>query len=211
MKYQITGADKETGEDIVMTVEAASFETAEANARRRGVLISDTVLLSGDAPAKKNDEALPASVQSSDPVSIASDNHISLQRILLLVAAGLGVLATFMPWVKGPLIGSIAGSAGDGWFTFALFGGSFAMVIWLGDRKNIIYSKQRIYALAPAVIAGLLGLWKIIDFQSSMSESRLDDNPFVSGLALSFDIGFGLYLVVACAIAFPIISFTVKR
>lgn len=43
------------------------------------------------------------------------------QRLAILILAGLGALATFMPWVKAPIVGTINGTKGDGWITLALF------------------------------------------------------------------------------------------
>jgi hypothetical protein len=43
------------------------------------------------------------------------------QRLAILMAAGLGMVATFLPWWYVPIIGAISGTKGDGWLTLALF------------------------------------------------------------------------------------------
>ena len=55
------------------------------------------------------------------------------QRIGILIAAGLGMLATFMPWLKAPVVGTINGAEwkGDGWITFFLFAENTAMILSL--------------------------------------------------------------------------------
>lgn len=121
------------------------------------------------------------------------------QRLAILIVAGLGVLATFLPWVKVPILGSVNGTQGDGWITLVLF--AIAILISLSKDKTKAIEGGLLYAaILPGGLAGAIGLWKIIDFNSKMEELG------VGGVS----IGFGLYLVVLAGIALPIVGFLIK-
>ncbi len=49
-------------------------------------------------------------------VDLANDiqRRFHLQRIAIVAAASLGLLATLLPWVSMPIIGRIYGTVGDG-------------------------------------------------------------------------------------------------
>jgi ABC-type phosphate transport system permease subunit len=129
------------------------------------------------------------------------------QRLTILIVAALGVLATFMPWIKAPLVGTINGTSGDGWITLGLF--VVPLVISLiNDRTKALKGLPLYGAIIPGLIAGSIGLWKIVDFNSKMSE--LGDNPFAQALGASITIEFGLYQVVLAGIALPIVAFIMK-
>lgn len=133
------------------------------------------------------------------------------QRLAILIAAGLGALATFMPWVKLPIVGTISGTKLDGWITFVLF--SVAIVVCLqADKNKNVEGKNLLWAIIPSVLAGLIGIWKIIDFNSKMGDSLGDisDNPFSEALAASISIEIGLYLVILASIAVPVLAHLMK-
>lgn len=130
------------------------------------------------------------------------------QRTFIAIAAGVGMLATFLPWVHAPIIGAVNGTAGDGWITFVLF--AVALVIAVaGARQTALSKPLRFAALAPAGLAGVLGLWKIVGFHAQMS-SLADDNPFAAAMAKTVDVGIGLYLVVVAGVAVPIIALLMR-
>jgi hypothetical protein len=129
------------------------------------------------------------------------------QRLAILIVAGLGALATFMPWVKAPIIGSINGTKGDGWITLMLF--VIPLIIsLLNDKSKRLVGGLLYGAIVPGIIAGVIGAWKIFDFKSKMSS--LANNPFGEAIESSVSIEFGLYLVVLSGIALPIVAFLVK-
>ena len=129
------------------------------------------------------------------------------QRLAILIVAGLGVLATFLPWVKVPIIGSVNGTQGDGWITLVLF--AIAILISLSKDKTKAIEGGRLYAaILPGGLAGALGLWKIIDFNSKMEE--LGGNVMAEAIGSTVSIGIGLYLVVLAGIALPIVGFLIK-
>jgi hypothetical protein len=129
------------------------------------------------------------------------------QRLAILIASGLGALATFMPWVKAPIVGTISGTQGDGWITLVLFAVSIVLSL-MNDKTKKIEGSKLYGAIIPAVIAALVGIWKIIDFNSKMGD--VGDNPFAQALGASVSIEFGLYLVVLAGIATPVLAFLIK-
>ena len=56
------------------------------------------------------------------------------QRLAIVIAAALGIVATFLPWVNIAFLGSVTGTNGDGWFTLILF--IAALVIGLLKDKS---------------------------------------------------------------------------
>jgi hypothetical protein len=129
------------------------------------------------------------------------------QRLAILIVAGLGALATFMPWVKAPIVGTINGTKGDGWITLVLFAVPLVISL-LNDKTKALKDGQLYGAIIPSLVAGAIGIWKIIDFNSKMSD--IGDNPFAKALGATVSIEFGLYLVVLAGIALPIVAFLIK-
>jgi hypothetical protein len=119
-----------------------------------------------------------------------------LQRLLIIIGAAAGMLATFLPWVTMPLIGSLPGTKGDGWITFGLFV-AVAVLAVVKDRERPLSGGMKLAVAAPALVASMVGVWKIIDFNSKMPK---DDNPFLKALAQSVSIGVGLYLVIGAGL-----------
>ena len=129
------------------------------------------------------------------------------QRLAILIVAGLGALATFMPWVKAPIVGTINGTKGDGWITLVLFAVPLVISL-LNDKTKVVKGGLLYGAIIPSVLAGVIGIWKIIDFNSTMSD--VGDNPFAKALSATVSIEFGLYLVVLAGVALPIAAFLIK-
>ena len=129
------------------------------------------------------------------------------QRLAILIASGLGALATFMPWVKAPFIGSIAGTQGDGWITFILF--NISLILSLrGDKTKSIAGGKRFATVIPPIIAAFIGITKILSFNSNMGD--LGDNSLAQAMGASISIEFGLYLVILAGIGVPIFAFLIK-
>ena len=128
------------------------------------------------------------------------------QRIGILIAAGLGMLATFMPWLKAPVVGTINGAEwkGDGWITFFLF--ALTLVISLINDKSKSLKGWLLYcAIIPSIIAAAIGIWKINDINSMIGTLGI----YTGGLPPAISIGFGLYLEVLAGISIPIIAFAI--
>lgn len=124
------------------------------------------------------------------------------QRSAILIASGLGVLASFLPWVKVPFIGSINGTSGDGdgWITFVLFAITL-LISLLGQKTKAITGGLFYGAILPGLIAGIVGALNIVDINSKIAKT---------GLSGSISIGYGLYLVVIAGFALPILGFLIK-
>lgn len=130
------------------------------------------------------------------------------QRLALLAVASIGMLCTFLPWISVPFAGSINGTKGDGWFTFLFFGVSLALS-FLGDKSEEVSGTKFWAASLFALFAGGLGLYKIIDFNSKMS--NLSENPFAQAISASVSVEFGLYLLALAGIVFPVLGFFLRR
>lgn len=130
------------------------------------------------------------------------------QRLAMTIAAGLGVLATFMPWVNVPLIGSVPGTQGDGWITLVIF--AIALLPALAnDRARPLVGTQLVAFAAAGAICAAIGIWKILDLKRAMGGID-ESNPFAQALSASVSIGFGLYLVVGAGIALVLLGFALK-
>ena len=131
------------------------------------------------------------------------------QRLGILIAAGLGISATFLPWVHAPIIGSVAGTAGDGWITLLFFIPALIFAL-RGDSRVPVRGGKRLGLVIPAVLAAILGIWKIISLKTAMSGAA-DDNPFAKAMSLSVQIGFGLYLLVAAGVAVAVVAWLLDK
>ena len=75
----------------------------------------------------------------------------------------------------------------------------------LNYRTKSLKCGQLYGAIIPSLIAGIIGIWKIIDFKSKIPD--LGNNPFAKVIESAVSIEFGLYLVVKAGITLPIIDF----
>ena len=127
------------------------------------------------------------------------------QRLFILGSAVLGIVESFLPWINLPF-GSVSGLKGDGWLTLILFLVPTIMSV-LGNRTTTLSRTNLYICMGPALLSSLIGLYKIIDFNSSLPDG---DNPIALGVRSTLSIGIGLYLVVAAGIAVPAIGLFVK-
>lgn len=146
-----------------------------------------------------------ADKDSADSANSLHTNVMNKQRLALLIVSAVGMLATFLPWVKAPILGELDGTRGDGWITFVLY--LIPLIICLnGNKKNPVKIPQLYGIIYPGIIAIIIGVWKINDLRSTMSQSN-DDNSFSKILNSSVSIGFGLYLVILAGISLIIVTF----
>lgn len=158
------------------------------------------------APVNAGNEVIPKAVGDIAATTIAAMRTgkpvagFHVQKLALAVASVLGILATFMPWATLPVVGTIYGTAGDGWVTLALFVPALVLA-FRGDRLSPLQGWTRYAAAVPAGLAGLIGIQKIVGVGSMFAEmvDEVGDNPF--GLAMaaaaqgSTRTHFGLYLL----------------
>jgi hypothetical protein len=128
------------------------------------------------------------------------------QRLAILIVAGIGMIATFLPWVKIPLHGTINGTKGDGWITFALFAIPLILSL-LNDKTKRIEGGWLCAVVIPAIFSVVIGIWKIAEFNSIMSD--LGDNPFAKSFGV-ISIEIGLYLVILSGLVLSAVAFLIK-
>ncbi len=124
------------------------------------------------------------------------------QRAFVLVAAMLGAVGTFMPWVHAPVFGTIYGTAGDGWITFALFMPAFVLAV-CGDRLSPLLGMQGFGAAIPAALAACIAISKL----GIVGDAKRDigrNSPLGEAVAFSFQAGSGIYLILFAGVVLPI-------
>jgi hypothetical protein len=166
-----------------------------------------------EAAARATADAAKTAIKTLAASKPIAGFHV--QRASVGVAAILGVLATFMPWLSAPVIGTVYGTAGDGWITLVLFLPSLVFA-YLGDRLNPIEGWQRFATAVPAALAGTIGIWKIVGLNMKLSEmkSEVGDNPFGAAMAqmaaTTTQTRIGLYVLVLAGIAAAAAVFLLK-
>ena len=119
---------------------------------------------------------------------------ISKQRKFVLIAAVVGVIATFLPWWRVSIFGfssSVNGFHGLGILSFLCFVAAGVMAYLDDQTKNLDKTKWTLTLIAGA-ISTLIILWYIIDASSS---------------AFSSYLGFGIYLAALAAIGVVLSAF----
>lgn len=127
-----------------------------------------------------------------------TNSNLFTKKNAVIAAAGAGMLATFLPWANVPFAGSISGADTHGWFTFFLF--LFVLILGLRINNKKTDKQLDLGINFLAILAGVVGIMNIIDFNSSTKEIKEAYSLF-SDLASSYSVGFGLYLVVIAAAA----------
>jgi hypothetical protein len=131
------------------------------------------------------------------------------QRLAIVIAAAVGMLGTFLPWVSVPFLGSISGARGDGWISFVLFLVALLMAL-LGNKQSIMKGIQFVVAIVFGALAAALGVWKILDINSAMGETTAE-NPLSQSLGSIVSIGIGLYVIVVAGIAIILLGFILQK
>lgn len=139
-----------------------------------------------------------------------------IQRAVIGIASAVGMLATFMPWVTIPVLGTVYGTAGDGWLTLPLFIPALVFVL-RGSRLQPISGWQRFAVAIPTALAALIGIQKIVSFNSQLANMRsgMAGNPFAGAMADAMSAttgtGIGLYLLVLAGAAAAAAVFVLNR
>jgi hypothetical protein len=123
------------------------------------------------------------------------------QRIGIVVAAAVGMLATFLPWATVPFLGSISGTAGDGFITLILFLVALLMGV-LGDKNTVVTGVKSTVAMLAGALAAVVGIYEIFNISSIAGEA--------GALGKAIGVGFGVYLVIICGIAVIAVGFVLK-
>jgi small-conductance mechanosensitive channel len=126
------------------------------------------------------------------------------QRLFMLIAAAIGMLACFLPWMNAPIVGSVAGTQGtDGYICLGLFLGAGAVAL-VGDRAKQLATRLGVGSSLLAASAMAIGVWKIVNVQSIIGHMDTS-TPLVAALANSVSVGVGLYLIVVTGTAVPLL------
>lgn len=120
---------------------------------------------------------------------------MSKQRKFILIAAGIGVIAMFLPWVKISFLGFTAGSVngmnGIGYLVFFCFIGA-GVIAFLGDQTKTL---DKTMWMAALIAGGLASVIMVINFLRA-----LDAISF-------FSIGFYLAIVAALGVLYSAWAF----
>jgi hypothetical protein len=131
------------------------------------------------------------------------------QRVGIIIAAAAGMLGTFLPWVNVPILGSFVGTQSDGWITFVLFALTAFLAI-VGNKQRVLRGGQFFITMLFGVAAGGFGLWKIIDFHTSIGNTA-SDNPLTRAVGSVVSIGVGLYLIVIAGLAVLVLGSAFRK
>lgn len=162
-------------------------------------------------PAAASTKAFDANTAVVTVKKVAADvrRTYHLQRIAIIAAASFGILATFAPWVSLPIIGTIHGTAGDGWITLCLFIPAIVLA-FQGDKLTPLTGGKRFGAAIPAGIAALIGLAKIGQFKSKMAEAG-SDNPFAAAFSNAVQLRYGIFLLVVAGVGVCLAAWLLEK
>lgn len=205
--YLVRGADRETGENRSVELEAPSEPDAELLAQARGILVNRVAMKVTAAEMREEMVARGVPVQrvpAQQPASPADTRDlprprgVSRSRVTLAACAAAGMVATFLPWIQAPLIGGVPGSRGDGWFTFVGFAIILAVATSPNPRAPLRRGRRVVCSLFGAGCAAL-AVWKVLQLMDLVATQELE-----GGLAASFanstSVGAGLWLVLICGV-----------
>jgi hypothetical protein len=116
-------------------------------------------------------------------------------RVTLLVTAVVGMICTFLPWANVVFFGSVYGTQGDGWITFALCAATVLPAV-LGDRRGALPVGPLVFGALFGVGVALIALFEIFHLKSTIA-----DTPFSGAIS----IGPGLYLLIVAGVAMAIV------
>ncbi|MDR2583248.1 MAG: WG repeat-containing protein [Fibromonadaceae bacterium] len=157
------------------------------------------------------------------------------QKIALIVASGLGMLAILMPWVNVPLLGSISGKQIPDdrcWLPSIIFAIPLIIAL-LGDRAKPLIGNIKYAAFIPGLINAIGGIMVIANFEeikkSFLTEIGNKAGAFLGKDAMSLldglggsieqaaeqalkaiSVGFGIYLIIIAGIGVCLISLFAK-
>ncbi len=122
------------------------------------------------------------------------------QRSLICLVAVVGMLGTFLPWVTLPFVGTVYGTAGDGWITLGLF--------VIGERSEPLQMGGMVVGSLLSLLAAGLGYSKISTFMKLINQPA--DEPIAQAMSANISIGIGLYIICAAGVALPIVALALR-
>jgi len=131
---------------------------------------------------------------------------MSKQRIIIIVFALIGILGTFLPWVKFSAGGILCGTAGDGWITLGLYSLVIVFSLITKDFKSDLSIGWLIGVIIPSLLSSLIGIWKIFTFRDMGQEKFL----YVKKMSDIFTVQYGIYVVSAAGVLIVVFAFCFK-
>lgn len=119
---------------------------------------------------------------------------MSKQRKFVLIAAAVGVISMFLPWVSVSAFGysqSANGMHGSGILVFLCFAACVAFALMGNQTKNLDKTFWMITLIAGA-LAAIIVIWNLVDAMSGQFGSMLS---------------FGIYLAAAAAVGVVLAAF----
>jgi hypothetical protein len=131
------------------------------------------------------------------------------QRKFILIAAAVGIIAAFLPWVSvsagmfGMSMGSVSvnGFHGVG-ILYCLAIAAAGAVAAMGDQKALLDKNMRLVAILGGAVSVIALLIWFVNLKSSATDGGLG--------VVSASVGYGFYLSAVAALAVTIIPFYIK-
>ena len=128
------------------------------------------------------------------------------QRFAVVIVAVIGLIATFLPWYRIALVGTVSGMSSSGWFTFIMF----IIVIILALRKNMREDLTMGVSWSISIcslLASFVVLWRMIDVWFA-KEGMFSLGGGMTGISGSqVAVGYGAWIVVIAGICVPLVAY----
>lgn len=113
-----------------------------------------------------------------------------------------GIISVFLPWVSAPIFGSVSGAKFDtGILIIVLYSANIVTALF-GDRGASLKGLLFYLCLVLPFAAGAIALSNILKINSDMSAHHSHMNLY--------EIGFGLYLIIAIGVITPLLAFVFR-
>lgn len=160
--------------------------------------------LSPSPPPPDEEEPSPSASRRERPPMGESTGaatwQIHPQRKFAAIAAGVGVVSVFFPWVTTPIGSKLGLDSPDGWIVGGLF--AVALTALLAKERDRLPSKaQALWASIPSALAALAAAYDIKSLRERLEDVEAQGNTFSKMAAASVGIGIGLYIAIAAGIA----------
>jgi hypothetical protein len=138
-------------------------------------------------------------------------------KLYTIIAAGVGALASFLPWASVKAFGMSASVSGvdgsDGWINIFLFAPAIVLCL-MGNKLQPLAGGHQLGAVIPAGIAGILGLYKIIQV-SGTGPTKGKGGEIPEAVGKMMDVGaspgIGLFLIVLAAVAVGVAVYVLPK